>query len=87
MPKSNADIEQDKKAKATAMLPFSEKPAQDVNARRETIKQEFMASWEPELKEERIAVKRKQGRELAMRKDKNWEHGRTEGDIKRRCFL
>ena len=53
--------------------------APDMAALRESIKQELKASWEPELKVERMAAERKQGRELARQKDKNREHGRIEG--------
>ena len=35
--------------------------------------------WEEELKAEQLAAARKQGREIAKRADKNFEHGRITG--------
>jgi len=49
----------------------------DLTALRESIKAELKASWEPELKAERIASERKRGRELAKQSDQNYSHGRV----------
>ena len=53
--------------------------APDQAAIREQVKTELKESWEPELKEARIAAERKAGRETARKKDKNFEHGRITG--------
>jgi len=52
---------------------------QDMTALRESIKQELKETWEPELKAERVAAERKQGRELAKKADQNRTLGRTAG--------
>jgi len=54
-------------------------PAPDMAAIREQIKAELKKSWEPELKAERIAAERKEGRNLARQKEKSHAHGRIEG--------
>ena len=53
--------------------------APDLAAVREQIKAELKASWEPELKAERIAAQRKRGRELARKADKSHDQGRIIG--------
>ena len=53
--------------------------APDMAALREQVKKELREAWEPELKAERIAAERKEGRRLARQKDKTHEHARIEG--------
>lgn len=51
----------------------------DRNALKETLKKELKESWEPEIKEERLAAERKKGRELAKAGDHNYKRGRIHG--------
>ena len=44
-------------------------------------------AWEDMLKAERLVAARKQGRELAKRADKNFEHGRITGICATAAFL
>ena len=57
-------------------VPAEEAP--DMAAIRDQAKAELRKSWEPELKAERIAAERKEGRRLARHKDKARENGRIE---------
>jgi len=51
----------------------------DIVTLRETIKAELKKSWEPELKAERLAAERKQGRKNADLADHSHESGRVTG--------
>jgi hypothetical protein len=48
-------------------------------AMREAVKKELRETWEPELKAERIAEQRKEGRRLARQADQSHAQGRIEG--------
>jgi predicted nucleotide-binding protein len=58
-------------------------PVLNPDAMREAMlssaKQELQEKWETELKTERMAAERKQGRENAKRADKNWKYGKITG--------
>jgi hypothetical protein len=53
--------------------------APDMAALRESIKKELRETWEPDLKAERIAEQRKEGRKLARQADQSHAQGRIEG--------
>ena len=61
--------------------------APDMATIRESVKAELRKTWEPELKTERIAAERKQGRELAKRADQSHTHGRTIGICEAAAFF
>ena len=65
---------------ALKALKAAQVPA-DQAALRETIKAELRESWEPEVKQARIAEQKKKGRELAKRAD----HSRADGRIAGIC--
>lgn len=73
-----ADGQADKQKENERQKPFNEN-APGLAAMREAIKAELKKSWEPELKAERMAAERRQGRENARRSDQSRERGRTIG--------
>ena len=54
---------------------------------REAIKAELKASWEPEVKAQRLEAARRKGRELAKRADHNFNSGRTIGICEAASFF
>lgn len=73
-----ADGQADKQKENEKQKPANENNP-DLAAMRESIKAELKKSWEPELKAERIAAERRQGRENANRADQSHEQGRITG--------
>jgi hypothetical protein len=53
--------------------------ASEMPTLRERIKAELKESWEPELKAERIAAERREGRSLARKADASHDRGRVIG--------
>ena len=79
--KRRAELE----ALKAAQVPAEEAP--DKAAIREQIKAELRKSWEPELKAERIAEQRKEGRKLARQADQSHAQGRIEGICSAAAFF
>jgi predicted nucleotide-binding protein len=83
-PLSNAEKQKRHREKRKAELETlkaaaSEGTRQNQAAIRETIKKELQKTWEPELKAQRLAAQRKQGRELAKKAGQTRSQGRTIG--------
>ena len=74
------------KAKLETLKSAAEE-ALDKTAIREQVKAELKKSWEPELKAERIAAERKQGREQAKRADQSHAQGRIIGICEAAAFF
>jgi hypothetical protein len=84
------------KEKLEALKAIAQAPAEPVMATpskedlavlRESVKAELRESWEPELKAQRIAAERKQGRELAKRADQSHARGRVIGICEAASFF
>jgi hypothetical protein len=51
----------------------------DITSIREQVRKELRETWEPEMKAERLAEQRKEGRRLARQADQSHARGRIEG--------
>ena len=91
-PLSNAEKQRRFRASQKAKLEtlqaqYPDAGVQDMTVLRESIKQELKKTWEPELKAEKIAAQRKQGRELAKKADQSRSLGRITGICEAAVFF